>query len=250
MPDTALLLLPLLLLLVAVLYSSVGHAGASGYIAAMTLVGMMPEAIRPSALALNLMVGSIGLFRFARAGQVPWKAVLPLVLASAPMAWVGARLQLPPHVYGWALAGLLLTSAAALWITAPKASSNDQSVSPRVPWLPGLGVGAAIGIVSGITGTGGAIFLTPLLIFLRWAPTRAAAGMSVAFVLANSVLGLAGLLSRGATVSPALPLWLVAVMLGALIGTQLGIRILPVGPLRRVLSVVLLIAAGKLLLTS
>ncbi len=239
-----------LLLIIAVLYSAVGHAGASGYIAAMTLSGLPVQDIRPSALALNLVVGSIGLFRFARAGQVPWRSVLPLIAASAPMAWVGARLALPAHVYGWALGGLLIASALALWVTAPKALATDDTVLPRVPVLPGLAVGAAIGLVSGITGTGGAIFLTPLLIFLRWAPTRMASGISVAFVLANSLLGLAGLLSTGASLSSSLPLWIAAVVIGALIGTQLGIRVLPVGPLRRVLSVVLLIAAGKLILTS
>lgn len=239
-----------LLLIIAVLYSAVGHAGASGYIAAMTLSGLPVQDIRPSALALNLVVGSIGLFRFARAGQVPWRSVLPLIAASAPMAWVGARLALPAYVYGWALGGLLIASALALWVTAPKALATDDTVMPRVPVLPGLAVGAAIGLVSGITGTGGAIVLTPLLIFLRWAPTRMASGISVAFVLANSLLGLAGLLSTGASLSSSLPLWIAAVVIGALIGTQLGIRVLPVGPLRRVLSVVLLIAAGKLILTS
>lgn len=239
-----------LLLIIAVLYSAVGHAGASGYIAAMTLSGLPVQDIRPSALALNLVVGSIGLFRFARAGQVPWRSVLPLIAASAPMAWVGARLALPAHVYGWALGGLLIASALAFWVTAPKALAADDTVLPRVPVLPGLAVGAAIGLLSGITGTGGAIFLTPLLIFLRWAPTRMASGISVAFVLANSLLGLAGLLSTGASLSSSLPLWIAAVVIGALIGTQLGIRVLPVGPLRRVLSVVLLIAAGKLILTS
>lgn len=239
-----------LLLVIAILYSAVGHAGASGYIAAMTLTGMSVQDIRPSALALNLVVGSIGLFRFSRAGQVPWRSVLPLIAASAPMAWVGARLALSSQVVGWALGALLIASALALWVTAPKAMTVDDSVQPRVPVLPGLAVGAAIGLVSGITGTGGAIFLTPLLIFLRWAPTRMASGISVAFVLANSLLGLAGLLSKGASLSPSLPLWIAAVVIGALIGTQLGIRVLPVGPLRRLLSVVLLIAAGKLLLTS
>lgn len=239
-----------LLLIIAVLYSAVGHAGASGYIAAMTLSGLPVQDIRPSALALNLVVGSMGLFRFARARQVPWRSVLPLIAASAPMAWVGARLALPAHVYGWALGGLLIASALALWVTARTALATDDTVLPRVPVLPGLAVGAAIGLLSGITGTGGAIFLTPLLIFLRWAPTRMASGISVAFVLANSLLGLAGLLSTGASLSSSLPLWIAAVVIGALIGTQLGIRVLPVGPLRRVLSVVLLIAAGKLILTS
>lgn len=232
---------------VATLYASVGHAGASGYIAAMTLIGMAAPEIRPTALALNLVVGAIGLFRFGRAGLVPWRAVLPLALASAPMAWVGARLQLPHGVHEWALAGVLLLSAVALWRGASHADQQDQGQQPKVPWAKGLLAGGCIGLVSGITGTGGAVFLTPLLLFAHWAPTRSASGISVAFVWINSLLGLAGLLSVGASVPDAFPVWVVAVAAGALLGTQLGLRLLPTPVLRRVLAVVLMIACVKLI---
>ncbi len=245
--DTSLvLLLAALFFAVATLYSSVGHAGASGYIAAMTLVGIAVPEIRPTALALNLVVGAIGLFRFARAGFVGWRAVMPLVLASAPMAWIGARLKLPPGAHEWALAAVLLVSALGLLYSAKNASKNDAGWHAQVPWTWGPIAGGAIGLVSGITGTGGAIFLTPLLLFARWAPTREASGISVAFVWINSLLGLVGLLSVGATIPAAFPWWILAVAAGALLGTQLGLKVLPVPMLRRVLALVLLIAAGKL----
>ena len=248
MTITVIALLASLFFVVAVLYSSVGHAGASGYIAAMSLVGMSVPEIRPTALALNLVVGGIGLYRFARAGHVSWRAVLPLVLASAPMAWVGARLKLPPGVHELALAAVLVVAALGLLRSARDALGADSGLTPRVPWIPGVVTGAGIGLVSGITGTGGAIFLTPLLLWWRWAPTRDASGISVAFVWFNTLLGLAGLLSVGSTVPGAFPIWVVAVVGGALLGTHLGLRVLPVPTLRRVLAAVLLIAAAKLVL--
>jgi uncharacterized membrane protein YfcA len=234
--------------LVAVLYSSVGHAGASGYIAAMALLGMAPEHIRPTALALNVLVGGIGLWRFWRAGFVRPRSVLPFVLASAPAAFIGAQISLPPPVYERVLGAILLLAAWAVLRSARDAEQLDAMLPARPPpWLPALLAGAAIGLLSGLTGTGGAIFLTPLLLLAGWARTREASGISVAFVWINSVLALTGLWQSGASLPSQLPLWLGVVAIGALIGTQLGLRWLPLRGLRLALSVVLLIAAGKLL---
>ena len=242
------LLLALLFLAVATLYSSVGHAGASGYLAAMALLGFAPEQMRPTALALNLLVGGIGLFRFWRGGHVRWRNVLPFVLASAPAAFFAAQIQLPKESYSLLLGLVLLVAAAGVFRGAARADADDSAaLGRRVPWLPGLLIGTAIGVLSGLTGTGGAIFLTPLLLFAHWMPTRQASGTSVAFVWINSLTGLAGLLHATGTLPHALPMWLVAVAVGALIGTQLGLKWLPVKTLRYALGVVLLIAAGKLL---
>lgn len=236
-------------LVVAILYSSVGHAGASGYIAAMALAGLAPEQVRPTALALNILVGGIGLVRFARHGHVRWRSVLPLVLASAPAAYFAAQVKLPKDSYELLLGGMLLVAAAGVWRSARNAEVEDATWQPRsIPWLPALLAGGIIGTLSGLTGTGGAIFLTPLLLFLHWARTRDASGISVAFVWINSVLGLAGYWKASTTLPSALPWWLLVVGIGALIGTQLGIHRLPVRGLRHLLVVVLLIAAGKLLL--
>jgi uncharacterized membrane protein YfcA len=238
-----------LFLLVAVLYSSVGHAGASGYIAAMTLLGFAPEQMRPTALALNLLVGAIGLYRFWRGGHVRWRNILPFVPASAPAAYFAARVKLPADTYSTLLAVVLIVAAVGVFRSASRAETDDAtSQGRRVPWATGLIVGGAIGTLSGLTGTGGAIFLTPLLLFAHWMPTREASGTSVAFVWINSLTALAGLLQSQQTLPTMLPLWLGAVAIGALVGTQLGLRWLPVRGLRHALGVVLLIAAGKLLL--
>lgn len=242
------ILLALLFFAVAALYSSVGHAGASGYIAAMALLGFAPEQMRPTALALNLLVGGIGLFRFWRGGHVRWCNVLPFVLASAPAAFFAAQVKLPAESYSLLLGLVLLVAAMGVFRSASRAERDDiDSIGRRVPWLPGLLIGAAIGVLSGLTGTGGAIFLTPLLLFARWMPTREASGTSVAFVWINSLTGLAGLLHASGTLPQALPMWLVAVALGAVLGTQLGLRWMPVKALRHALGVVLVIAALKLL---
>ena len=243
------LLLAALFLLVATLYSSVGHAGASGYLAAMALLGFAPEQMRPTALALNLLVGGIGLYRFWRGGFVRWRNILPFVLASAPAAYVAAQITLPKDSYSMLLAGVLLIAAVGVFRSAARAKTEDlKAIGRQVPWIIGLIVGGAIGTLSGLTGTGGAIFLTPLLLFAHWMPTREASGTSVAFVWINSLTALAGLLQSEQTLPAMLPLWLGAVAVGALIGTQLGLKWLPVRGLRIALGVVLLIAAGKLLL--
>jgi len=242
------LLLGALFFIVAVLYSSVGHAGASGYIAAMALLGFAPESVRPTALALNLLVGGIGLFRWWRGGHVQWRNVLPFVVASAPAAFFAAQIKLSKDSYSLLLGLVLLVAAAGVFRSASQATRLDaEAANRRVPWLAGLFVGAAIGVLSGLTGTGGAIFLTPLLLFARWMPTRDASGTSVAFVWINSLTGLAGLLHATGTLPTMLPLWLGIVAIGALLGSQLGLRWLPVRQLRYALSLVLLVAAGKLL---
>lgn len=238
-----------LFLLVATLYSSVGHAGASGYLAAMALLGFAPEQMRPTALALNLLVGGIGLLRFWRAGHVRWRNIVPFVVASAPAAWLAAQYRVPAETYALLLGGVLMVAALGVFRSASRAALDDaQARGRRVPWLPALLIGGAIGVLSGLTGTGGAIFLTPVLLLAHWMPTRDASGTSVAFVWINSLTALAGLLQSGQTLPPQLPLWLGAVALGALLGTQLGLKWLPVRGLRIALGVVLLIAAGKLLL--
>ncbi len=243
------LLLAALFLAVAALYSSVGHAGASGYIATMALLGLAPEQIRPTALALNLLVGAIGLVRFGRAGHVRWRNVLPFVLASAPAAYFAAQWKLPKDSYSMLLGIVLLVAAAGIFRSASHVEQDDlRSAGRRVPWLPGLLIGGAIGVLSGLTGTGGAIFLTPLLLFAHWMPTREASGTSVAFVWINSLTALAGLVQSTRALPDALPLWLGAVAVGAVLGTQLGLKWLPPRGLRYALGAVLLVAAGKLLL--
>jgi uncharacterized protein len=236
-----------LIFLAAALYSSVGHAGASGYLAAMAFIGLAPEAMRPTALALNILVASIATVRYARAGHFEWRTFYPFVVASVPFAFLGGTLQLPSHVYKTVVGVILLIAAVELIRSARKAFETEGH--RHAPMIPALLVGAAIGLLSGLTGTGGGIFLSPVMLFAGWAGTRRTSGVSAAFILCNSVAGLAGVTTSWAALPDALPVWLVAAALGGLLGTQLGCWVLPVPALRYALAAVLVIAGSKLILT-
>lgn len=244
------LLLAALFFAAAALYASVGHAGASAYLAAMALVGVAPESMRPTAFALNVLVASIVVVRFGRAGHLPWRHLLPLAAGSVPAALVGGAVALPDQLYRPLVAGVLLVGA---WRLAGGGGEDQDGAQPRgVPVVAGVACGAGIGLLAGLTGTGGGIFLTPLLVLAGWTATRDAAGLSGAFILVNSLSGLvgvaaAGLGNGGMSLPGALPLWLAAVAIGGLIGSWLGAHRLSILGLRRVLAVVLIVAAAKLL---
>jgi uncharacterized membrane protein YfcA len=231
----------------AILYASVGHAGASGYLAAMGLVGLAPATMRPTALALNILVASIVTVRFHLAGQIRWRSVVPFVVGSIPLAFIGGALTLPVGLYKPLAGVVLLVAAGRLGITAARAAAAEEPV-PRIPVVPAVGVGGVIGLLSGLVGTGGGIFLTPLILFANWAGARAAAGISAAFILANSVSGLLGNVASVQALPAALPLWLGSVAIGGLIGAELGARRLGTANLRRALAVVLLVAGLKLII--
>jgi uncharacterized protein len=241
--DQALLLAGLFLA-AAILYGMVGHAGASAYLAAMALVGVTPQVMRPTALVLNILVASIVTLRFARAGFVRPTSVLPFLVGSVPAAFVGGIVSLPAEIYRPLVGGVLLVAAARFGITARQARGD---FAPRAPWPLALVSGALIGLLAGLTGTGGGIFLTPLLIAAGWAGTRFAAGTSALFILANSVSGLAGNLGAVGFIPAAIPLWLGVVAVGGAIGSELGSRRLPAPWLRRGLAMVLMIAGLKLI---
>ncbi len=240
-PDA--LLLAVLFFGAALLYSSVGHAGASAYLAAMALVGVPAATMRPTALVLNLFVATIVIVRFTRAGHLPWRSLVPLAAGSVPMAFVGGSIDLPGEVYRPLVAVVLLAGA---WRLATASAPTDDEVRPGVPLLPGVLAGAAIGLLAGLTGTGGGIFLTPLLVLAAWNGTRDAAGLSGAFILVNSIAGLAGLATGGVSLPSALPFWVAAVVAGGLIGSWLGASRFSILNLRRVLAFVLVLAAAKL----
>ena len=240
-----------LILLAAALYSSVGHAGASGYLAAMALIGMAPDSMRVTALALNVLVASIGSVSYMRAGYFDWRTFYPFAILSIPAAFIGGVIHLPPAVYKPIVGVILLVAAAELVRSARKvavAEAGGGTVS-SVPLAPGLMVGAAIGLLSGLTGTGGGIFLSPVLLFTGWARTRRTSGVSAVFILVNSIAGLAGTTVSLAALPAGLPLWMVAAITGGVVGTQLGSRWLPVAVLRYLLAAVLVIAGLKLILT-
>jgi uncharacterized membrane protein YfcA len=230
----------------AVLYSSVGHAGASGYLAAMALAGLAPAVMKPTALTLNILVALVAATRFYRAGYFSWRIFLPFALSSIPFAFVGGALQLPGSVYQKLVGLALLFAAFRLWMHA---AARAEAEAKPVPPAAAVALGACIGLLSGITGVGGGIFLSPILLLAGWAETRQASGVAAAFILVNSVAGLAGHLASVRMVPDSIYLWGAAALAGGLIGTELGRRRLATVTLRRVLSVVLVVAGLKMLLT-
>jgi len=235
--------LALLIFAAAMLYSSVGHAGASGYLAAMALLSVEPAVMKPTALCLNILVASIATYQFARAGCFSWRLFWPFAVASVPAAYIGGAIVLPGGFYRPLVGALLLLAAVRLLFAKPPAA--DAQIKPPHLVLC-LMAGAGIGLLSGLTGTGGGIFLSPLLLLMGWAETKQTSGVSAAFILVNSVAGLAGLLSSWVPLPSAIPLWAVAAVTGGLVGSHYGSRRLQSVALRRVLALVLVVAGLKL----
>ncbi len=231
---------------VAFIYSSVGHGGATGYLAVMTLLGVGASFARPGALWLNCLVASLAFWRFQAAGCFDWRVFLPLAVASVPLAWIGSRL----HLEGRAAAVLLgVALAGAGWFLGRGRRDAEERPTRPVAIPLALLVGGALGCLAGITGIGGGVFLTPLLIFLNWTPVKTAGGISALFILVNSISGLAGLGGEALIWRPMFVFAIVAGAAGALFGTHLGVNRWRTTSFRRALGVVLWIAAGKLLLT-
>lgn len=246
MTGTELSILLPLLFLAALLYSSVGHAGASAYLAAMALLSVSPAIMKPTALALNICVASFVFLSYARAGLWEPRIALACILGSAPFAFIGGAWTLPGHYYKPLLGAMLLLAALRLLWPQRAAATTPEIKSPNL-MLAG-GVGAGIGLLSGLTGTGGGIFLSPILIFMRWVEIRKTLGTASLFILCNSAAGLAGNITSVGKLPTELPWMLLTVMSGALLGTWLGISRLNVTGLQRALGGVLIIASGKLLL--
>ena len=244
MDTTHIILLFLAIGLIAFLYSSVGHAGASGYIATMTLFGIAPTVIRPTALVLNILVASIGTFQFWRAGHFSWKLFWPFALLSIPAAYLGGYLQPSVSILKILIGVVLLLSAARLMV---RRIDPAQTFPPSPPVA--VSVGAGLGFLAGLTGTGGGIFLTPVLLFFRWAHIRQAAAVSALFIWVNSIAGLVGYFTKVRTI-PSLGLILAAAaIIGGIIGSHLGSRRFAVRVISLCLATVLLIAGIKLIFT-
>lgn len=232
--------------LAATLYSSVGHAGASAYLALMALFSLPVAIMRPTALVLNILVASIVSTRFALAGLFRWRVLWPFLIGAIPMAFIGGGLQLPGHFYKPLVGVVLLIAAARLFW--PQKPQTKEPADPAV--IPGILCGAAIGLLSGLTGTGGGIFLSPLILFMSWAETRTISGIAAVFILCNSTAGLLGNLSVVGSLPTELPYYAAAVLAGAAVGATLGVKRLPSGQILKVLGVVLTIAGLKLVLVA
>jgi uncharacterized membrane protein YfcA len=243
--------LPLAIGVVALLYASVGHAGATGYIAVMSLLGLPPDVIRPTALVLNVVVAAIGTTQFVRAGHFRRSLFLPLAAGSVPCAVLGGTVKLPTAVFEALLGGVLFVSATRIVIECCRrgATEPEPAAKPGGPnaRLPLVLLGGSIGMFSGLTGVGGGVFLTPVLLALRAAPVKQVAAVTAPFILANSLAGLTGGLAAGGAL-PQVHLSLVAsAVVGGTIGAQLGAFQLPVRVLRLLIATVLAVASVKLL---
>lgn len=235
--------MPLLILLVAALYSSVGHGGASGYLAVLLLAGHESGIIRPSALLLNVVVSAIAFIQFQRAGHFRWRLFWPFAIGSIPAAFLGGGISLDPVIYQRLLALCLLFAVGRLLGVFGKWRSVLGD--PAIPMA--IVIGAVIGMLSGAIGIGGGIILGPVLLLFRWCHIHEAAAVSALFILVNSISGLAGL-QGPILASPEIFAWLSAAVAGGIAGSYLGASRTTALHLRQLLGAVLIIACIKLLL--
>ncbi len=241
--NDAILLLALGIGVAAALYSSVGHGGASGYIALMALAGLAPEEVRPAALVLNIVVAGLGAFRYLRAGRFDWNVFWPFAVTAIPAAFLAGRIDVPEAVYRPLLAAAL-AAAALRYLVWPQIDAIKPSVAPAK--LIALPVGIALGGLAGLTGIGGGVYLSPLLVFAGWSDPQRATGIAACFIVVNSVAGLAGRASSMALLPTYLPWLVLAAGIGAVIGTTWSLKGLDKTGVLRVLGVVLGLAAAAL----
>ncbi len=227
--------------LVAFLYSSVGHGGASGYLALMALFGIDAAVMKPSALILNLFVSSIAFISYYRAGYFRLRLLLPFAVTSIPAAFIGATLEIPPELYKKIL-GVALFIAALRILVRPGDEQERKKVSIPLALLAGAG----IGFFSGMVGIGGGIILSPILLITRWGGMKETAAASAAFIFLNSLAGLSGHIAAGMEVYPKIFLWIVVVIIGGTLGSWSGGFRLTAKQLRYLITGVLLIASMKL----
>lgn len=235
-----------LIFLAALLYSSVGHGGASGYLAAMALFGMAPLEMKPTALALNILVAAISTIKYVRAGCFSCRLFLSFVLPSIPFAYLGGYVNLPDVYYKPTIGVVLLY---ATWRFLKEANVGTYPLkSPNIIGV--LGIGAILGFISGLIGVGGGIFLSPLLIFIRWADVKQVSGVAAAFILVNSIAGLLGFVTtQTLTLPQGLPIWAGVAAVGGFIGAEYGSKRLGNPTIKRLLAVVLLIAGIKMIVS-
>lgn len=235
----------LLLFIVAFLYASVGHGGASGYLALMALFSMSPAVMRPTALMLNLFVSLSAFILFYRGGHFKWKIFLPFALASIPSSFIGGMIEMDAAIYKKLLGILLLIPVARMLLT-----TNSDEQTKNTPDLKlSLLIGAVIGFLSGLIGIGGGIILSPVLLMMSWTTQKQTAAISALFIFVNSVAGLAGQFSQGISLQPDMFAYVGVAFVGGSAGAWMGAAKLDHKALKYLLSIVLIVASIKLLLT-
>ena len=230
------------LMLIAFFYSSVGHGGASGYLALMALFGFAPESIRYYALILNLVVSAIAFISYYRAGFFRWRQVVPFLITSIPAAYIGATFSINPMAYKIILGIMLLIAVTRMLLIR----NTENNTTHYPPIFLALGIGLILGLVSGIIGIGGGILLSPILILAKYARIKEASAASALFIFLNSASGLAGLMTSQFSFQPNIIYWILGVMVAGLLGSAIGSRTFSEHNLKRVLSLVLIAASIKL----
>lgn len=245
--DTEAIWLSAAFLVIALVYAAVGQAGASGYIAAMALFGFAPMAMKTTALTLNLLVAAIGTFHFLRAGRLSWRNIYPFALLGFPFSLLGGAIQLPEGIYFPLVGVVLILSALQMARSAlrRRIAAGAEPVAP--PFLAALATGAVIGFVSGTTGTGGGVFLAPVILAMNWATAHQTAATTAVYNLMNSAAALLGAYAFWDQLPASLPWWLVAVAVGGSVGAFIGSRYLSDRWLRAILAALLLLSGLKLL---
>jgi len=246
--DTILLVLAGAMLLASFVYASVGHGGASAYIAAMALAGLAPAEMRPIALTLNVLVSSLATWKFWRAGHFRWRLFWPFAAVSIPFAYLGGAITLPGEIYKVVVGVVLVYAGWQLWRSF---RAGDEMRAVREPAIAlAMAIGAAMGLLAGLTGVGGGIFLSPLVLMLGWAGTKQTSAVAAPFILVNSLAGLAAGFVAGTAALPQATWVLAAVVaVGGWLGAEYGSRRFANPIVRRVLAVVLLVAGAKMMLT-
>lgn len=230
---------------VAFLYASVGHGGASGYLALMALFSVAPEVMKPTALLLNLFVASVSFLQFYRAGHFRWSLFWPLAVASVPLAFLGGLISVDALVYKKILGCLLLIPVLRFFLMR---HLPEKKLRPEQPALSLL-IGGSIGLLSGLIGIGGGIILSPVLLLLGWANQKQTAAISALFIFVNSLSGLAGQLTKGISISQDMVLFVALAFAGGMLGAYFGARRFKQPVLQQILASVLLLAVYKLLFT-
>jgi uncharacterized protein len=247
--DFETVVLAILFLVIAVLYAAVGQAGATGYLAAMALFHLAPATMKITALALNLVVAAIGTFQFWRGGHLSLRTFYPFGVLGIPFSLSGGAVQLPSHYYYPIVGAILLLSGLQMVRAAVMRGGRDVPPPDRPPFIGALIAGGVIGFVSGTTGTGGGIFLAPVILSMNWVSMRRTAAVTAAYNLLNSGAALIGAFRILGDAPPALPLWIAIVGVGGMIGAYMGSHRLPESTLRCILATILLAAGAKLLLS-
>lgn len=235
----------ILLFLVAFLYASVGHGGASGYLALMALFAFSPEIMRPTALILNVFVSLMAFFQYYRIVDFNWKIFIIIALASVPAAYVGGSIEMDPALYKRILGIILIVPIIKFLGINPKEKQTKNEIS----WSLVLVIGGVIGFLSGLIGIGGGILLTPVILLLGWMRMKEAAAVSAIFITVNSIAGLLGQASLGLNMDIQMLVLVAIALAGGTLGSFLGAKYFSGNFLKKLLAFVLIIAALKLLLT-